>query len=104
MFGWLKRGFRKELGVEPERGPVVVRGRQLRCNVCGFGSFWAKQVQLHTPMMTFLDLEAWNRVADCAICEQCGHIHWFVTPTAAQEDEGEADEQGDEAPRDTAAT
>ena len=89
MFGWLTRRFRTELDVEPERGPIVVCGRQLTCNVCGYASFWAKQVQLHTPMMTFLNLEAWNRVADCAICERCGHIHWFVTPPGAENGDAE---------------
>jgi len=85
MFGWLTRRFRKELDVDREHGPVIVQGRQLRCNVCGNASFWAKQVQLHTPLMTFMNLDAWNRVADCAICERCGHIHWFITPPATEE-------------------
>ena len=85
MFEWLTRRFRKELDVEGERGPVIVQGRRLRCNVCGGTSFWAKQVQLHAPTMTLLDLEAWNRVADCAICERCGYIHWFVTPLSTEE-------------------
>src|SRR6266481_8323129 len=98
MLKWLTRRFRKELDVEAERGPVIVQGRQLRCNVCGNTSFWARQVQLHTPMMTFLDLEAWNRVADCAICERCGHIHWFVTPLGAEESSTKATGQSGEAP------
>jgi len=49
-------------------------------------------------MMTFLDLEAWNRVADCAICERCGHIHWFVTPLGAEESSTKATGQSGEAP------
>jgi predicted nucleic-acid-binding Zn-ribbon protein len=98
MFGWLTRRFRKELDVEAEHGPVIVQGRQLRCNVCGNDSFWAKQVQLHTSMMTFLDLEAWNRVADCAICERCGHIHWFATPLGAEESGTETTDKAGAAP------
>ena len=98
MLGWLTRHFRKELDVEAEHGPVIVQGRQLRCNVCGNTSFWEKQVQLHTPMMTFLNLEAWNRVADCAICDRCGHIHWLVTPLSAEESGTEARDQAGEAP------
>jgi predicted nucleic-acid-binding Zn-ribbon protein len=86
MFGGMKRQVRRGLGVEREHGPVVVQGRQLRCVVCANDTFWAKQVQLHTPLMTFLDLDAWNRVADCANCERCGYIHWFVTPAATEQD------------------
>ena len=84
MFEWLTRVFGKESGAEAERGPIVVQGRRLRCNVCGNTSFRAKQVQLDTPMLAFLDIAAWNGVADCAICERCGHMHWFVTPPAAE--------------------
>jgi hypothetical protein len=90
MFGWLRRCFRRESDMEAEHGPVIVQGRQLRCNVCGNQSFWAKQIELHAPMMTFMNLEAWNRVADCAICERCGHIHWFATPPAAEKIDEEA--------------
>jgi hypothetical protein len=82
MFEWLTRGFTKESESGQERGPVIVRGRQLRCNVCANRSFRARQVRLDMPMQTLLDLDAWNGMADCAICDSCGHIHWFVTPTA----------------------
>ena len=41
-------------------------------------------------MMTFLNLEAWNRIADCAIRERCEHIHWFLTPPAVEESDAEA--------------
>jgi predicted nucleic-acid-binding Zn-ribbon protein len=102
MFEWLTRQFRKELDVEGEHGPVIVQGRRLRCNVCGNTSFWAKQVQLHTPMMTLLDLEAWNGIADCAICDRCGYIHWFVAPPSAEQS-GAAAEQAGEAPSATGA-
>jgi predicted nucleic-acid-binding Zn-ribbon protein len=102
MFEWLTRQFHRELDVEGEHGPIIVQGRRLRCNVCGNTSFWAKQVQLHTPMMTFLDVEAWNGIADCAICERCGYIHWFVAPTATEQS-GTAVDQAGEAPSATGA-
>jgi len=91
MLGWLKQRLRKGLGARREHGPVIVQGRQLRCNVCSNDTFWAKRLQLHTPVMTFLNLEEWNRVADCAICERCGHIHWFVTPVVGEESADEQD-------------
>ena len=84
MFEWLTRGFSSESGDRQDRGPVIVQGRQLRCNVCANRSFRARQVRLDTPMQTLLDLDAWTGMADCAICDRCGHIHWFVTPPATQ--------------------
>jgi len=102
MLKWLRRAFQRELGVDRDHGPVVVQGVQLRCSVCSHDSFWAKQIQLHTPFMTFLNLEAWNRVADCAICQKCGHIHWFIDPAALSRQVGGADDESLET-RDRAA-
>lgn len=87
MIRWLIRAFRKESARDRTYGPVVVQGRQLSCNVCSYGIFWEHQVQLHTPFMTFLDLEEWNRVADCAVCARCGHIHWFISPESLPREE-----------------
>ena len=86
MFRWLPRFFRKDLGTESVFGPVVVRGRQLRCLVCGYGQFWEHHVQPHTPFMSFMDWEWLNRTAHCAVCGACGYIHWFVPPNAVPED------------------
>ena len=85
MFEWLTHGFSKDSGDAQERGPVTVQGHQLRCAVCSNQSFRARQVRLDIPMRNLLDLDAWNGMADCAICDRCGHIHWFVTSTATQE-------------------
>lgn len=95
MLRWLIRTFRKETARDRTYGPIVVGGRQLSCNVCTHGIFWEHQVQLHTPLMTYLDLEQWNRVADCAVCARCGHIHWFLAPATlpAAEPDSDADEQ-----------
>jgi hypothetical protein len=90
MFEWLTRGFNRESDSGQERGPVMVQGRPLRCNVCANRSFRARQIRLETAMQTLLDLDAWNGIADCAICERCGHIHWFITPTATQDSGTEA--------------
>ncbi len=93
MLRSLFRMFRKENVRDREYGPIIVQGRQLHCNVCSHTTFWAHQVQLHTPLMTFLDLEEWNRVADCAVCARCGYIHWFIPPDSLpQEDESNREE------------
>jgi hypothetical protein len=93
MFSWLRRTLRREIGVDPEHGPIVVQGIQLRCYVCANASFWAKRIQLHTPFMTLMNLEAWNRIADCAICQKCGYIHWFLDPLALSRALGDVDEK-----------
>jgi hypothetical protein len=93
MFSWLRRNLRREIAVDPEHGPVMVQGIQLRCYVCSHDSFWAKRIQLDTPLMASLSLEAWDRVADCAICQKCGYIHWFLDPLALARALGDVDEQ-----------
>ena len=39
---------------------------------------------MHTPWMTFFDLEWLNKVATCAICDTCGYIHWFLPPESKE--------------------
>ena len=85
MFEWLTHGFNKDSCDGQERGPVTVQGHQLRCAVCANRSFRARQVRLDMPMQTLLDVEAWNGMADCAICDRCGHIHWFITSLATED-------------------
>jgi len=102
MFGWLIRTLRRETTRDREYGPILVQGRQLQCHVCGHGIFWAYQIQLHTPLMTFLGAEAWNRLADCAVCARCGYIHSFIPPDSLPQEEG-AEAQTTSAP-DNAAT
>ena len=98
MLRLLWQMFRKESLHDREYGPVIVQGRQLRCHVCSSGIFWAHQVQLHTPLMTFFDLEAWNRLADCAVCAKCGYVHTFIPPDSLpqpeKEEESAAPHQG----------
>jgi hypothetical protein len=88
MFG-LGKLFDKATGLEGEFGPVTVCGHQLSCQVCQHGEFWHQKAQLHSPMATFFNMEFAGRSADCAICENCGYIHWFMplnlAPTPTEE-------------------
>ena len=92
MLRWLVNMFRKESTRDREYGPVVVQGRQLRCLICDSGTFWAHQIQLHTPLMTFLNLEEWNRIADCAVCAKCGHVHTFIPPDSVKQPDSDVGE------------
>jgi len=69
------------IGNPSKFGPVEVQGRQLRCTVCSHGTFWEHEIQLATPLFNLLDLDAWNRVAQCAVCERCGYVHMFIPPS-----------------------
>ena len=78
----------------PKRfGPIVIQGRELRCTVCSHGIFWEHEVQFATPLTEFLDPEAWNRSAQCAVCERCGYVHMFISPGTFKETEASPDRQ-----------
>ncbi len=76
------------IGKAERFGPIEVQGRQLRCTICSHGVFWEHELQLATPLSELLDLDAWNRVAQCAICERCGYVHMFIPPSAFKDTEG----------------
>jgi len=63
-------------------GPVEVQGRPLRCKVCDHATFWEQEIELPTSFLAFFSADEWNGLAQCAICERCGFIHWFVPPSA----------------------
>ena len=77
MFG-LDKLFNRTAGLEREYGPVTVCDRPLFCQVCRNDEFWRHRAQLHTPFATFFNVEFVNRVADCAVCANCGYVHWFL--------------------------
>lgn len=90
MFG-LGKLFNKATGMEKEYGPVSIHGYPLYCQVCKCGEFWRHQVQMHTPMATFFNLDFANRIADCAVCANCGYVHWFLPTNMAPQPSEEPD-------------
>jgi hypothetical protein len=91
MFG-LGRLFDRATGLQREFGPISIHGIQLYCQVCRHGIFWHQKAQLHTRWATFFDLEFANRTADCAVCAQCGYVHWFLPVHLAPQPAGEMEE------------
>jgi hypothetical protein len=69
---------------EPET--ATVRGKPLKCVVCGNVTFWEKRAQLHGAFLSFLDLE-WlgSPTCDCLVCSACGYVHWFLDDWATGE-------------------
>ena len=55
-------------------------GNKLECPVCKHNKFWSRETLMNTPGLTFFGLEWANRRAQNYICEQCGHILWFMRP------------------------
>lgn len=74
-------------------GPIEVQGRPLRCIICSNSTFWAHEIQLGTPLFSFLEIDEWNRLAQCAVCERCGYVHMFIPPSTFQREEEQQSER-----------
>ena len=53
-------------------------GVAVRCGVCSGRQFWRRRAQLNTALATFFGLDWANRTAVCLVCDNCGHIMWFL--------------------------
>jgi hypothetical protein len=60
-----------------EAEPKIISGKTLKCSHCDHNRFFSKRVQLNTTLFSFFNLDAFNKNANCYICEACRHIHWF---------------------------
>ena len=49
----------------------------VKCLVCEGASFRESQVQMNTPLLTFLNLDWANSRAWAIECQGCGFIMWF---------------------------
>lgn len=57
---------------------ITIQGKPLSCTVCGHQRFHTRKAQLNTAAASFFDFDWANKSAQCYVCEQCGHIHWFL--------------------------
>lgn len=55
-----------------------INGEQLTCLICKNDGFWQKEAQLNTAVASFFNLDWTNPSAICYVCDNCGHIHWFL--------------------------
>jgi predicted nucleic-acid-binding Zn-ribbon protein len=63
---------------EPETIELeALNGKSLKCQVCGNGTFWQRDAQLHTGVASFFNVEWASPTCTCVICSSCGFIHWF---------------------------
>ncbi|MBN2349589.1 MAG: hypothetical protein JXJ22_12150 [Bacteroidales bacterium] len=58
--------------------PVIIKGKELQCPVCGNKSFSKRRAQLNSAVATFFNLDWTNRSASCYVCSECTHILWFL--------------------------
>lgn len=55
-----------------------IKGNELKCNVCNNDTFWERKTLMNTKMMTFVKLDWLNKKAQNYICDNCGHVLWFL--------------------------
>jgi DNA-directed RNA polymerase subunit RPC12/RpoP len=56
----------------------TIKGKSLKCPVCGHKEFWKRRTLMNTPGMTFFGVEWANKQADNLVCDSCGYIFWFM--------------------------
>jgi DNA-directed RNA polymerase subunit RPC12/RpoP len=57
---------------------LEVKGRRVTCPVCGHDRFWTRDSLLNTRMVTFFGFDWANQSATNYVCNECGHILWFI--------------------------
>ncbi len=57
---------------------VRVADRDLKCLVCQGTQFVPRKSLLQTGVFRFLGPNWADQPVTCAICSQCGFIHWFL--------------------------
>jgi|GEM_PF-650217 len=55
-----------------------VKGHPLTCPICGNTTFWTRKTLMNTAGMTLAGIEWANKSAINYVCDQCGHILWFL--------------------------
>ena len=56
----------------------TIKGNKLTCTVCSNTTFWDKETLMNTPKMSFFNLDWLNKKAQNYICDNCGHVLWFM--------------------------
>lgn len=91
--GWFQNilGGNQGTSGHREATTVDILGKPLRCNVCGYHYFWRHDVTLtfNTRGSGVCNPEWLNNGATCAVCDQCGFIHWFMPQGGETEERGE---------------
>jgi predicted nucleic-acid-binding Zn-ribbon protein len=55
-----------------------IAGIQVECAHCGGNAFDERSAQLNTAGATFVGLDWANKNATVLVCQNCGHLEWFL--------------------------
>ncbi|ERI04232.1 hypothetical protein [Atopobium sp. oral taxon 810] len=55
-----------------------VAGKHVVCSHCGRDKFDKRTAQLNTAAATFFGLDWANVSATVLVCQNCGHLEWFL--------------------------
>ena len=64
--------------IASENNEVVIKGKKLKCAICGSTEFFSRSSLLNSRGMTFMGLDWLNQGATNYICCNCGYIFWFA--------------------------
>jgi hypothetical protein len=55
-----------------------VNGKLIKCPICDHDQFWKRKTLLNTSFMTMLGFDWANRESQNFVCDECGHVLWFL--------------------------
>jgi len=58
---------------------LKILGAAIHCPICQHDKFWSRESLLNTRAASFFDFDWANKAATNHVCDQCGHILWFLT-------------------------
>jgi len=73
----LRRGL-KAAGAAMQSRKYSLAGKPIRCHHCHGETFDSATALLNTAGMTLLNLDWANRSATTLVCQECGHVQWFL--------------------------
>lgn len=56
----------------------TIKGHKLSCTICKNDTFWERETLMNTKTLTFFKLDWLNKKALNLICDNCGHVLWFM--------------------------
>jgi hypothetical protein len=56
----------------------IIKGNKLKCSICNNDTFWSRETLMNTTRMTFFKLDWLNKSATNYVCNNYGHVLWFM--------------------------
>lgn len=57
---------------------LIIKGKEVKCPICEHDKFWKRKTLMNTPSMSFFGLDFFNKEAQNYVCDDCGHVLWFL--------------------------